>query len=69
MSKFYVVFNEAKNEGVIFKDKKDAIFASKGEISPGMFGVSSIADCFRECYADEDTGDIELPMYDVSISV
>ena len=65
MSKFYVVFNKAKDEGVVFADKKDAQFASTGEVSMGMIGVSSMADFFREC--NEDDGG-ELPMYDIEIS-
>lgn len=69
MSKFYVVFNDEKNEGVIFSDKKDAKYASSGEMSPGMFGFSSIAECFRECHGEDDTGNIDLPMYDLDIPV
>ena len=56
MSKFFIVWNESKNEGVIFSAEKnedeamdDAYHAGGGMIANP---VSSVGDYFRETYGE-----------------
>ncbi|EAS8631502.1 hypothetical protein GWS13_20875 [Salmonella enterica] len=57
MQKFYVVWNSSKREGVIFlRDEEDealgdALHAGGGPDISG-YGVSSLADSFREIYGE-----------------
>lgn len=57
MSKYYIVWNEEKTEGVIFDDERDAIFAQSGKRS--MVGHSTLAYDWRDNYDDLD-GDVEI---------
>lgn len=52
MAKFYVVWNNSKTEGFITNSPDDAEVAASGFIS-GV-SCSSLANAFREVYADED---------------
>ena len=52
MTEYWIVWNEARNEGVIFEDEKDAQFASTGKQKSAA--VSTLADAFcRDIYPDE----------------
>lgn len=55
MNKLYIVWNNARNEGVIFTDKIDAKSATNGKPhrASGYLSISSLADAFHECYGDE----------------
>jgi hypothetical protein len=63
-------------EFVGFLDKKDAFYASTGIRSRSSFGTSSLAENFRECYAedgwdnddDEEEMDESLPMITVELT-
>jgi hypothetical protein len=70
--KAYIVWNEARNEGVIFTDcgrgdstsaKQDANFVVTGDLVGGPSGNSAMGCCFRGIYEDEDLSleEIELP--------
>lgn len=48
---FYAVLNPSGNEGVLFKDKMDAEYTATGVHA--RFGVPTLGDTFRECYADD----------------
>lgn len=53
MSKYFIVWNEFKNEGVVFKDDEidDAYHAGGGmTCNP----CSTLADAFRGTYGDSD---------------
>lgn len=60
---WHAVVNEAGNEGVIFKDRRDARYALTGIVTPLMLGTSTLADAFRECYADGQMP-ISLDLYE-----
>lgn len=65
MSKFWIVWNPAKNEGFITNDEDDATFVSTGDWS--SLGVSVVSDAFRETYGEHS--DDDLPMQEVDLSV
>jgi hypothetical protein len=48
----YLVWNENAEEGVVFADENDAIYAATG-MNVG-FGVSTLADEWRETYGEDD---------------
>lgn len=48
---FYAVLSPSEREGVIFKDKKQAVYAATGSLHP-FTGAPTIATAFREVYAD-----------------
>lgn len=48
--KAFIVWNEAKNEGVIFLDKGDAVQCQHGEF---VGASSSLGEYFAECYEDD----------------
>lgn len=52
MKTIYLVWNEAGNECVGFEDREDADYAATG-FDEGN-GVSTLAEAFRETYADDD---------------
>lgn len=52
MAKVYVVWNKGKTEGVCFADEYDAMTAAGKRRPRGE--CSSLAEYFREAYADED---------------
>lgn len=54
MATVYLVWNSDKSECVGFTDKKDAQFAATGN-TRGAFGVSYIADLWREAYDEQRT--------------
>ncbi|MHA3884606.1 hypothetical protein [Stutzerimonas degradans] len=54
MAKVYLVWNASMTECVGFTDIKDAQFAATGARAPGTFGVSTLADEFRDMNDDED---------------
>lgn len=68
--KAYLVWNPAAGdgEGVVFTDKLDAKYASTGNRQVGSFGVSSLADEFREMYTYDEPRKvfpiIEIDVYD-----
>ena len=47
----YLVVAEDAEEGVVFSDYADAVYAATGDPGEG-FGVSTLADEFRNCYAE-----------------
>lgn len=63
--KAYLVWNDEAKEGVVFSDADDADYARSGFRTTQ--GVSTLADEFREIYAEDDEGiefkviEIELP--------
>lgn len=64
MQKFYIVWNENKREGVIFlRDEDDevlgdALHAGGGPDISG-YGVSSLADSFREIYGESQDSHLQ----------
>lgn len=61
----FVVLIDDGEEGVVFKDKKDALYAATGEMNG--FHCSTLADAFRETYAyDEPKKQFE--MREISLS-
>lgn len=51
MSKFYIVWNESRNEGFITDDSDDADTALNGR--GGKFAVSTAAEAFNDIYGDD----------------
>jgi hypothetical protein len=68
MSKYVIVWNENKNEGVIFKDDyegvRDAFHAGGGSIVPFC---SSLGDAFRDIYGNDQTSYIQRVDIDSSL--
>lgn len=64
----WMVYNEAKNEGIFLTDKDDAVYASTGEIRGSGFGVSTLAEEFRELYAEDLDAGENLPMEEVEVT-
>ncbi len=64
MKTIFIVWNPAKNEGFVTDDQEDANYCSTGDDS-ACFGHSSVAEAFRESYADE--GDEEFEMQTLEI--
>lgn len=58
--KFYIVWNEAKNEGFITDDRDDALACHAGK---QRLISSSMGDAFAEIYDDDDLSleEVELP--------
>ena len=54
MTTIYLVWNEAGTECVGFDDRADADYAATGFSSGTGGGVSTLADAFRDVYADDD---------------
>lgn len=50
--KFYIVWNEARNEGYVTDDYSDALYTQTGDQQ--TFYTPSLGDAMRECYDDED---------------
>ncbi len=48
--KFYIVWNEARNEGFITDDEFDASLCARGEIRSG----STVGIAFSEAYDDDE---------------
>ena len=54
--KLYMVlkqFDDGDAEGVVFTNRKDAMFAATGRMSGAMCGVSTVADNWRDYYGDD----------------
>lgn len=68
--KAYLVWNpdagDGDGEGVVFTDKPDAKYASTGKLSLGTFGVSSLADEFREMYAYDEPRKV-FPIIEIEV--
>lgn len=60
MKKYYIVWNEGKNEGFITDDKDDAMQCKKGRFSAIR---STVGEAFAETYEDDarTMQEIELP--------
>lgn len=56
MTKMYLVFNPAMNESAGFDDPNDAHYCSTGkaQLTAPTFGVSTLAEAFRDLYAEEE---------------
>ncbi|WP_146118118.1 hypothetical protein [Pseudomonas poae] len=54
MTTIYLVWNESGTECVGFDDRADADYAATGFASGNGGGVSTLAEAFRENYADDD---------------
>lgn len=70
MTKAYIVWsNERKLEGVVFKDKDDALWTSTGKrkYCPTGFYPSLGHDLREDNFDDIDTDDV-LPMSEVTIN-
>ena len=65
MTKMYLVFNPAMNESAGFDDLNDAQYCSTGKakLLPPHYGVSTLAEAFRDLYADEE--DSVLPLVEI----
>lgn len=68
MTKAYIVWtNDAKVEGVVFKDKRDALWTSTGDPNYLGFGYPTLGHDLREMQFDDiDTDDV-LPMDEVTL--
>jgi hypothetical protein len=67
--KAYLVWNDEAKEGVVFSDAGDADYAATGfrTIQSGYtLGVSTLADEFREMYADDDE-DIQFKVIEIEL--
>lgn len=67
--KAYLVWNDETKEGVVFGDAGDADYAATGfrKIQSGYtLGVSTLADEFREMYADDDE-DIQFKVIEIEL--
>lgn len=53
MKTIYLVWNSALSECVGFEDREDADYAATG-IDCSTSGVSTLAEAFRETYAEDD---------------
>lgn len=56
--KFYIVWNQARNEGFITDEMEDAEFVATGDQSG--FGVPTAGEAFREAYADGPDDDLYI---------
>lgn len=66
--KRWIVTNHAKTEGVIFDNECDATYASTGKMIQGdYFGVSTLAEAFRDVYQQKD--DEVFPMKEVEVEL
>ena len=61
--KFYIAWNEQKNEGFITDDRDDALYVAKGK--EPRFGTPTVGEAFRDNY---DKGN-DLPMQEIEIEV
>ena len=63
MKAFLIMANET--DGLVLTNKRDAHYAATGETTADCFGVNTLADQFREIFAqDEDqfsVVEIEIP--------
>lgn len=71
MRKAIIVWNKARNEGVVFleEDADDARLAATGINEPkaGKVGYNSLADTFWENYGDEVAEGESLPTEEIEV--
>ena len=51
-NKYWIVMSDAIGEGVLFDNETDAKYAKTGQGVGGGFGVSTLAEEFRNLYGD-----------------
>ncbi len=54
MTKVFIVYCEESDEGVVFGSKEDAKYAATGIESGILPGVSSLADSWRQQFAEDN---------------
>ena len=62
--KFYIVWNPARNEGVITSSEEDMRFTSTGRST--SMSRSSLGDAFRELYDWEEEG-LKFPVTEIHL--
>jgi hypothetical protein len=65
MAVAYLVWNEDAEEGVVFGNYVDAIYASNGIEDENYMGVPTLGEQFRETYAEN--GDEVFPLKKIKI--
>jgi len=65
--KLFLVWNHKAEEGYITANKEDAYYAAQGIVPTAQFGVSTIADSWKEIYTD-DEGEYEVKEIDMPLT-
>lgn len=61
MAKYYIAWSEARTEGFITDDRKDASSARTGKKRRhnGYSSISTVAEAFHEAYSDDNMPPVE----------